>query len=145
MVSVASAQNLSTMIPEAALWFWSQDGKIFEISQTELSEHNNAFVSQFVPKSGATFSSLNSSLEAMKDKTVIISLHGTEGEDGTLQELFEEAKIKFTGSNSKSSKLAFDKRATKKLAASNELPVVTDLALNNFDNGEIEKLNVFFS
>ena len=143
MVSVASAQNLSTMIPEAALWFWSQEGKIFEISQTELSEHNNAFVTQFVPKSEAKFSSLNSSLGAMKEKTIIISLHGPEGEDGTLQELLEESKIKFTGSNSKSSKLAFDKRATKKLAASNGLAVVTDLALNLFDAGEIEDLNAF--
>jgi D-alanine-D-alanine ligase len=145
MVSVASAQNLSKTIPEAALWFWSKDDKVFVVSQDDLSSHENAFVKEFTPAKAPLFSSLKSSLDAMKGKTIIISLHGTEGEDGTLQALLEQHQIKYTGSNAKASKLAFDKRGTKKLALSNNLPVVSDLALNNFQETEISELQAFFN
>jgi len=145
MVSVASAQNLSRTIPEAALWFWGKDDKVFEIPQAELADHDNAFVKEFHPKSAPKFATLNISIPSMKGKTIIIGLHGTEGEDGTLQGLFELHQIKYTGSNSQASKLAFDKRATKKLAQINGLPVVTDLAVNNFFETEIKQLENFLS
>ena len=45
---------------------------------------------------------------------VFPALHGTFGEDGQLQEILEKRKIRFAGSDSKSSKLAMDKIQAKK-------------------------------
>ena len=143
-VSVASAQNLSQNIPEATLWFWSQTGQIYIMNQTELSQHSDAFTKEFIPASSSAFSSLEESLSSMRNKSIIIGLHGTEGEDGTLQSLLEKNSIRFTGSDSISSQLAFDKRETKKRAALNGLSTVADLALNTFDQAEQDSLNQFF-
>ncbi len=44
---------------------------------------------------------------------VILALHGTFGEDGTIQRVLEEAKIPFTGSGSACAQITFDKIATK--------------------------------
>lgn len=48
-------------------------------------------------------------------EAVFIALHGTFGEDGELQALLEKKGIPFTGSGSASSRLAFDKVATKRV------------------------------
>ena len=74
LVSVASAQNLAATVPEATLWFWSQDDKIFEISGHDLASHKEAFVKEFKPTCAAKFSSLKDSLSEMKGKSVIIGL-----------------------------------------------------------------------
>lgn len=145
LVSVASAQNLAATVPEATLWFWSQDDKIFEISGHDLASHKEAFVKEFKPTCAAKFSSLKDSLSEMKGKSVIIGLHGTEGEDGGLQSLLENHGIKFTGSDSKASALAFDKIATKKLAKANGIPVVDDLSISEFASHEISVLENFFN
>ncbi len=47
-----------------------------------------------------------------KSKFVFLALHGGEGEDGTLQKIFEENKIKYNGSSSKVSKTCLDKYET---------------------------------
>ena len=41
---------------------------------------------------------------------VFVALHGGDGENGQIQSIFETHGIKYTGSNSKSSKLAMDKK-----------------------------------
>src|SRR5690606_17017877 len=71
-------------------------------------------------------------------------LHGTEGEDGSLQAFLEKNQVKFTGSDSKSSQQAFDKRATKKVAESLGIKVVNDFALKSFHHNEITELEQFF-
>lgn len=48
-------------------------------------------------------------------EAVFIALHGTFGEDGTLQRLLEQRGIPYTGSNAESSRLAFDKVESKRL------------------------------
>ena len=45
---------------------------------------------------------------------VFLALHGTYGEDGTIQRRLEKLEVPFTGSGSESSRLAFDKVLTKK-------------------------------
>lgn len=47
-------------------------------------------------------------------EAVFIALHGAFGEDGALQALLEQRGVPFTGSGSASSRLAFDKAATKR-------------------------------
>lgn len=144
LVSVASAQNLARNMPEAELWFLSQDGSISKVSHEELSAHADPFMTPFKPKGAQTFSDFKSGVKALEGKSVIMCLHGTEGEDGTLQLILETSKIKFTGSGSEASSLAFDKKATKALAKNNNLPVVTDLTLTEFSQEEEVALKSFF-
>ncbi len=48
-------------------------------------------------------------------EAVFIALHGTFGEDGQVQDLLRERNLPYTGSDAASSRLAFDKLATKRL------------------------------
>lgn len=144
LVSVASAQNLSKNMPEADLWFMSQIGEIHKVSADQLKNHADPFTVAFKPGADATYVDFKSAVKGMNGKTVIMCLHGTEGEDGTLQLILETNHIKFTGSGSEASSLAFDKKATKALAKNNNIPVVTDLKLDLFDAAELSALKGFF-
>lgn len=143
LVSVASAQNLSKNMPEAELWFLSQIGGIHKVSAEELKNHVDPFTVAFKPEHEENFNDFQSATKAMMGKTIIMCLHGTEGEDGTLQTILETNHIKFTGSGSEASSLAFDKKATKALAKNNNLPVVTDLTLELFNEDELQALQGF--
>lgn len=132
LVSVASAQNLAAHLPEASFWYWGKDDRIFVIGQEELKAHQNAFTTEFVPKVPAGFPSMQAAIPTVKNKFLILGLHGTQGEDGKLQALLEQHQIKFTGSDARASALAFDKRATKHLAKTHGISVVTDLAVSDF-------------
>ena len=54
---------------------------------------------------------------------VFIALHGRFGEDGGVQKLLEERSLPYTGSDSASSRLAFDKTITQTLLKKAGLPV----------------------
>lgn len=127
MVSVASAQNLSTHLPEAELWFMSTTGDVYSVSRSELAIHTNPFTTQFIPSSLSFAGGLDKTINLLKDKIVIIALHGTEGEDGQIQKILEVNKIPFTGSGSTSSKMCFDKKITKDKAQQGHLPLADDL------------------
>jgi D-alanine-D-alanine ligase len=120
-VSVASAQNLSSKIPEAKLWFLNKEGCIFVIPSTDLSEHASAFVNEFIPRSKALYKNVSASLAELKNQSVIIALHGTEGEDGALQKILEDQGIRFTGSSSQASSLAFDKKTEEEISKAQAL------------------------
>ncbi len=51
-------------------------------------------------------------LDAHRPEVVFIALHGTFGEDGTVQEILEQAAIPYTGSGVRASRIAIDKAAT---------------------------------
>ncbi len=56
-------------------------------------------------------------LDVLEDKSIdvfFIALHGTWGEDGTLQEILESKGLVYTGSGPQASRLAFDKWESKK-------------------------------
>lgn len=144
LVSVASTQNLGKNIPEATLWFWNKQNQVFEIEQDELKTHAHPFTEEFRPQAAPRYHTLDRALEAVGNRAIIICLHGTEGEDGTLQAKLEARGIPFTGSGSASSREAFDKRATKVKARANNLPVVEDLVVHSFDKSEVQDLNSFF-
>jgi D-alanine-D-alanine ligase len=144
MVSVASGQNLASKIPEAKLWFWGQDGSVTKVSHEELEKHEKPFTHQFKPGSAATFSSMTEALPDLKNKFVILALHGTEGEDGTLQKFFETQNVAFSGSGSTASGLAFDKFLTKELAKKFGIPVAEDLVLKDFSSSNLAKLDAFY-
>ncbi len=43
LVSVASAQNIAAVIPEAKLWFWTKEGRIHEVYLVELASNKDPF------------------------------------------------------------------------------------------------------
>ncbi|HXH74439.1 MAG TPA: ATP-grasp domain-containing protein [Bacteriovoracaceae bacterium] len=143
LVSMASAQNISGQLPEAALWFLAKDGRVYLLTKEEVAGHKDAFTVEFISKSPVKYQSLGDGMKDLKGKVVIMGLHGTEGEDGQLQKQFEEAGIKFTGTGSKASAVAFDKVATKELARKNKLPVVEELVVKKFGPSEISEVRTF--
>ena len=62
---------------------------------------------------------------------VFLALHGGEGENGKIQEIFEREKIIYTGSKPRASALAMDKSAAKRLMVENNIPTP---AWRFFDN-----------
>ncbi|MBY0517048.1 MAG: ATP-grasp domain-containing protein [Bacteriovoracaceae bacterium] len=145
LVSVASAQNLATHLPEAELVFISPSGSITPVSPTELARHANPFTTQFIPSASPVAGRIESALSLYKDYTFILALHGTEGEDGSLQKILETHKISYTGTNSKASAAAFDKKKTKDVAQTIHLPLTADLLLSNPGSQEDQKkLRDFF-
>ena len=60
---------------------------------------------------------------------ILPMLHGTGGEDGTLQRELERLGIPWLGSSAKASALTFDKVATRKILANAGLPVAPGIAL----------------
>src|ERR1700685_2671594 len=58
-------------------------------------------------------------------------LHGTYGEDGTVQKQLEKLGVIYTGCDSKSSQLAFDKVITKKLCIKAGVPTAEFVVVNS--------------
>ena len=100
LVSVASAQNLAAQFVFDELWFVFQDGRISKIEKAELLQHKNPFKSPLTPSSKPFVDSIQNPLPLLTGKTVFMGFHGTQGEDGYIQSLFESNKIAFTGSGS---------------------------------------------
>lgn len=138
LVSVASAQNVARVLPDARPWFLSPDGAVFEVTAARLAAHADAFQRPFEPGGPPLAGSLDDLLRrrALSGCTVLLALHGGEGEDGRLQARLEAAGVAFTGSGSAASARAFDKQEAKRLvrdaggrtAQGVELPPSRDVA-----------------
>lgn len=119
LVSVASAQNVSTHLPEAECWFIAKDGPVFIVDRALLAFHQRPFEHELVPEGAPTWPSLAAALDdpRARGKTFFLALHGGDGENGTTQKLFEAKGLAFTGSDSRASAAAFDKATARTLAA----------------------------
>ncbi|MCA3010841.1 MAG: ATP-grasp domain-containing protein [Myxococcaceae bacterium] len=117
LVSVASAQNVSALLPGAALWFLTRAHAVHVVAPETLAAHQRAFEAEFDPRSPVAFPSLEAALDAPAGRglTFFLALHGGAGEDGSLQALFEARRRPFTGSGAAASARAFDKAVTKAL------------------------------
>jgi D-alanine-D-alanine ligase len=71
--------------------------------------------------------------EIQRIDVVFPAIHGTHGEDGTLQGLIELADIPYVGCGVMSSAIANDKAMTKRLLRSNGIPVTDDMTLLRAD------------
>ena len=71
--------------------------------------------------------------EGIKVDVIFPVLHGTNGEDGTIQGLFKLSNIPYVGCNVPSSALAMDKILSKRIFASNGLNVVPDIFFTRRD------------
>jgi D-alanine-D-alanine ligase len=117
LVSVASAQNVSSLLPEAACWFLTPSGSVYVVDRAALAAHQKPFEVDFTPGGPPTFPSLDAALDAPQAKAQVffLALHGGAGENGTVQALFEARRLPFTGSSAAASARAFDKAITKVL------------------------------
>ena len=74
-----------------------------------------------------------SKIKKFKPDVVYNSLHGRFGEDGYIQALLENLKVKYTHSGVNSSSIAMDKEISKRIFIRNNIRTPKFLKLNNFD------------
>ena len=63
--------------------------------------------------------------------TVFLALHGTYGEDGTVQRQLEQLGLAYTGCDAEASRLAFDKELTKKRCLETGVPTAKFVVVNS--------------
>jgi D-alanine-D-alanine ligase len=66
-----------------------------------------------------------------KTDVVFLALHGTYGEDGTVQRRLDELGAIYTGCDAESSRIAFDKVLTKKRCVEGKVPTAKFLVVNS--------------
>jgi len=71
--------------------------------------------------------------ELLNTDVVFPVLHGPNGEDGTIQGLFELLNLKYVGSGVLSSSVCMDKTVTKALLSQGNLPIGDYLTISNHD------------
>lgn len=133
LVSVASAQNLSRQYPFDEIWFIHFEGALSRVTTQELAQHARPFEMAFLPQEKPFAENLNASVPQIQNRVVFIGMHGTEGEDGEIQALFEKNRIAFTGSSSSSSKNCFDKVKTKEIVRMHNLALADEMVLRHKD------------
>jgi D-alanine-D-alanine ligase len=87
----------------------------------------------------------NQELDLKKVKEVLpdvvfIAIHGGVGENGTLQKIFEDNKIKFVGCGSEASKLGMDKVSFLKLMSENNLPISKGISVSKGELINLDKV-----
>lgn len=105
----------------------------------EESEENKIFV---VPggKNNA-FCTKNSSLNI---DVVFPALHGTYGEDGTIQGLLDMADIPYVGCSTMASAVTMDKEKTKQILKSAEIPIVPYICIKRCDLNNSQRYDEIF-
>jgi D-alanine-D-alanine ligase len=118
-VSTASAQHVASVLEEAEAWFWAPAGTIHAVPRQTLLAHQRPFEVEFPARTEAAYPSLAEAAgdPRCRDLTFVLALHGGAGEDGTVQKLFEERGIAFTGPGADASAKAFDKEWAKRIVA----------------------------
>ncbi|MFL6245011.1 MAG: ATP-grasp domain-containing protein [Thermoanaerobaculia bacterium] len=143
-VSVASAQNvLRALNGQCLAWFQAPDGAVHDVGVREVLAHERPFVADFVPSRPAIFPDLEQALDTLPvdDPVFLLALHGTGGEDGTLQRMLEERGLPFTGSGSEASAAAFDKDRAKELVRGKVRTAESRVARNANDiRGAIDEM-----
>ena len=117
-VSVASAQNVSRLLPSAEPWFLAKEGPVFRVAPAVLAAHQDPFQQPFTPPGAPAWPSLTAALDSPEARGAcfFLALHGGDGENGTVQTLLEQRQLAFTGSGARASADAFDKARAKALA-----------------------------
>jgi D-alanine-D-alanine ligase len=145
-VSVASARYVAEVCPEFIPLFWTSSGAVQEVAREDLFAATDVFIKEFSPKNILRcWSSIEALLATVDGMACFyLALHGGAGEDGTVQKLFEDLRIPFTGSSSKASALAMSKPAAKKVVKEWNIQVAADVTFQIDEAGYQEKLREFF-
>jgi D-alanine-D-alanine ligase len=114
-VSVASAQNIISTLPELVPLFLAPDGALYWTTAAALLSHQRPFEIDFAPTAPPNFANVKQALQdqRVRGAVCLLALHGGDGENGVLQAQFEQAGVAYTGSDSRASAQAFDKSASK--------------------------------
>ncbi|MCA9508280.1 MAG: ATP-grasp domain-containing protein [Myxococcales bacterium] len=141
LVSVASAQYLARALKHALLWYWHKNGTLYQVESAELLAHKNPFTEEFSPSKSLIFRNIVDAInsDAAQDHVFILALHGGSGENGSIQELLEKANRAYTGSDAKSSRVAFDKLATKKALDNFPIKMAAQHLLDGNNANSLEK------
>ncbi|MEQ1723179.1 MAG: ATP-grasp domain-containing protein [Pseudobdellovibrio sp.] len=137
LVSVASAQNLAGHFDFNELIYQDLQENLYKVTTAELFAHKNIFTEEFMPKSQPFAKNIEAAISYLKDKTIFVGLHGAEGENGNIQELFEKNEIAFTGSGAESSHIAFEKNLAKKAVAGTDIKMAAEI---KFKNSEVDAI-----
>lgn len=116
MVSCASAQHIVSILSDAECWFWGLDGTVSSVDRQNILNHENVFVSEFVPtRVLKKWNTVGEALDDAKNRnlTLYLGVHGGDGENGWLQAECEKRGVAFTGSGSVTSELAMNKPLAK--------------------------------
>lgn len=146
LVSCASAQHFSEMLPDADCIFWQEDGSVLEVDRAELHGHQNVFLTKFTPKKVMrTWATVPDYLDHIKTsaKTVLLSVHGGDGENGWVQRQLEDRKIFFTGSGSACSAVAIDKTLSKNCVKPRGVKLADQIAFKIGDSNAEQNLIAF--
>jgi D-alanine-D-alanine ligase len=135
LVSVATAQALHEALPDADLWFWDSDDSVHETASKTLLGHARPFEDPFKPGGQRVGATIEQAIDRARadDRLFVLGLHGGRAEDGELQVICEMRGVPFTGSNSASSHLAFDKVAAKRFAALGGVRAPAGIALDDIE------------
>lgn len=144
-VSVASAQNVASYLPEARLWYWTLAGAVHEVSAAALSSFERPFENDFHADALHRWSTLSTALEdnATHQSVIFLALHGGSGENGVVQSQLESLGRAFTGSGAEASRLAFDKLRARDLVEARSI-AVADACVVDGDAASHEKLGALF-
>lgn len=146
-VSIVSGINVYNNIPkkyDKDIIYLNKENVSFEIEK-EFEEKEITF-----PYSVIVKKEIKDSIEYMKTFDLVFPvLHGQFGEDGEIQYIFEEQKIKFVGCDSYTSNNCFDKGLTKKIleghnikmAKTISLELDIDFSLNSINLENLKALN----
>jgi D-alanine-D-alanine ligase len=146
LVSAASAQNLSRQFQFDELWFMHFSDEISRVSLAELDVHQRPFELEFKPQQKPFAANLSQALPQIQGRVIFMGFHGTQGEDGQIQALFEKNKIPFTGAGAESSQNCFDKLKAKQIARRNGLPLAAETVLAVAEKSKwSEQLQAFFT
>lgn len=126
-VSIASGLRIAAALRSRGHDVVSLDTALGVISEAKASELLTAGVQQAPPDLAALAAmekqSLSPSLGALPEvrdaEVVFLALHGGQGEDGTLQALFDLSGVRYTGTGQLGSALAMDKDLSKRLFRDN--------------------------
>lgn len=71
---------------------------------------------------------------------IFIVIHGSIGEDGTIQKILEEENINFIGCGSQASEIGMNKIKFKKLMEDNEMPIAKGINLTKGEEVDLEEI-----
>lgn len=143
-----SKNNKLTLIgiSKQGKWFLQDDSELERIisdstASFKITEDEGKAVFVIPGAGKKCFRTINASLET---DVVFPALHGTNGEDGTIQGLLEMAEIPFVGCTTMSSALTMDKEKTKQVLQSANIPVVPYICMKRSDLNDSHRYDEVF-
>lgn len=135
LVSVASAQNVASVLSGARCFFWAPHGPVYELTAAELLAHERPFEVELTPRAAPRWRDVKQALPDWRAGrlALFLALHGSMVEDGALQGWLEEHGVAFTGSGSHASRDAFDKTRARAIAKAHGLRIAEAVLIEPAD------------